>query len=178
MVTTHKRACCNNHRAKQSRSQQPEGRAVQIETSREHTPRANLNNQEADQGRANSQMANKSRSQQQESKAKQIVGTRKQRSEADRSKQKESKKQHRSMGTRKQRAEADRNNQGADQGRSQQPKGSSGQIATTRNPSWQFETTQIKSNRGQKSLAYYAGRLGVLCQPARGRPEGGNTPRQ
>ena len=154
MVTTHRWACCNNHRAKKSRSQQPEGRAVQIETSREHTSRANLNNQEADQGRANSQMANKSRSQQQESKAKQIVGTRKQRSEAD------------------------RNNQGADQGRSQQPKSSSGQIATTRNPSWQFETTQIKSNRDQKSLAYYAGRLGVLCQPARGRPEGGNTPRQ
>jgi hypothetical protein len=119
MVTTHRRACCNNHQTKKSRSQQPEGIAVQIETSREHTPRANLNNQEADQGRANSQMANKSRSQQQESKAKQIVGTRKQRSETD------------------------RNNQGADQGRSQQPKGSSGQIATTRNRSWQFETTQI-----------------------------------
>jgi len=150
---------------------------VQIETSREHTSRANLNNQDADQGRTNNQMADKSRSQQQESKAKQIVGTRKQRSEADRSKQKESKATQ-IVGTRKQRSEADRNNQGADQGRSQQPKGSSGQIATTRNPSWQFETTQIKSNRDQKSLAYYAGRLGVLCQPARGRPEGGNTPRQ
>ena len=119
MVTTHRRACCNNHRAKKSRSQQPEGRAGQIETSREHTSRANLNNQEADQGRANSQMANTSRSQQQESKA-------------DRGNQK-TKVRGRSKQTKRKQSKTDRWNQKTKvRGRSKQPEGRSGKIGTTK----------------------------------------------
>ena len=118
-ITTHRRACCNNHQTKKSRSQQPEGIAVQIETPREHTPRANLNNQEADQGRANSQMANKSRSQQQESKA-------------DRGNQK-TKVRGRSKQTKRKQSNTDRGNQKTKvRGRWKQPRGRSGKIATTK----------------------------------------------
>ena len=120
----------DGHNTQEGMLQQPQGKAEQLTTTRGQskadggnqsavTSKANLNNQDADKAEPTTGWQTKTDHNK----------TRKQ-SKADRENQKA-------------KVQARAKQPTADQGRPQQPTGNSRQIATTRNRSWQFKTSQI-----------------------------------
>ena len=142
----------DGHNTQEGMLQQPPDKEEQITTTRGQSSADRDIQRAYIQGKSQQPRGRSRQSQQPDGKQKQIATTRKQ-SKADRGNQK-TKVRGRSKQTKRKQSNTDRGNQKTKvRGRSKQPRVRSGKIATTRNPSWQFETTQIKSNRGQKSPA-------------------------